>query len=156
LQDYKGNDQFDVITLINVLEHSALPWREIDQARQLLRPGGLVYLRFTNGSLHSKIYRLGIKCGLSNRISKFLVFHYYSFTPKFIRRLLVDGSFDEIRILNSPLTEGDPNNLFPSQNFATFVKAFIFSTAKCFEAMSAQQLLLGTSLEATAIKPNEQ
>jgi SAM-dependent methyltransferase len=156
LQDYKGKDQFDVITLINILEYSALPWREIDQARQLLRPGGLVYLRFINGSLHSKIYRFGIKYGLSNRITKFLVFHYYSFTPKFIRRLLADGGFDEIRILNSPLTEGDPNDLFPSQSLATFVKKFIFSTAKCFEAMSGQQLLLGTSLEVTAIKTNEQ
>jgi SAM-dependent methyltransferase len=154
LQDYERRDQFDVITLINVLEYSALPWREIDQARQLLRPGGLVYLRFLNGSLHSKIYRLGIKCGLSNRISKFLVFHYCSFTPKFIRRLLGDGAFGEIKIHNSPLTEGDPNNLFPSQTFATFAKKFIFSTAKCFEVMSGQQLLLGTSLEATARKTN--
>jgi len=156
LQDYEGKDQFDVITLINVLEYSALPWREIDRARQLLRPGGLVYLRFLNGSLHSKIYRLGIECGLGNWISKFLVFHYYSFTLQFIRRLLINGAFDEIRINNSPLTQGDPNNLFPSQIFATFVKKFIFSTAKCVEVMSAQRLLLGTSLEAMARKTHEQ
>jgi len=156
LQDYEGKDQFDVITLINVLEYSALPWREIERAKQLLRPGGLVYMRFINGALHSKIYRLGIRCGLSKRISKFLVFHYYAFTPKFIRRLLVNGAFDKIRIHNSTLTEGDPNKLFPSQIFATFVKKFIFSTAKCFEVMSAQRLLLGTSLEATARKTNEQ
>jgi SAM-dependent methyltransferase len=156
LQDYEGKDQFDLITLINVLEYSALPWREIERAKQLLRPGGLLYMRFLNGSFHSKIYRLGIKCGLSKRISKFLVFHYYSFTPKFIRTLLVNGTFDEIRINNSPLTHGDPNNLFSNQIFATFVKKFIFSTAKCFEVMSAQRLLLGTSLEAMARKTNEQ
>lgn len=154
LQDYEGKDEFDVITLINVLEYSALPWREIDRTRQLLRPGGFLYIRFINGSLHSKIYRLGIKCGLNNWISKFLVFHYYSFTSKFLKRLLVNAAFDEIRILNSPLTEGDPNNLFPSKTFAAFLKKFIFSTAKSFEVMSGQRLLLGTSLEATARKTN--
>ena len=37
---YDGNGGFDVITLINVLDHSALPWQEIHRVKELLRSGG--------------------------------------------------------------------------------------------------------------------
>jgi len=152
LQDYQGKDQFDAVTLVNVLEHSALPWREIDRARQLLRTGGQIYIRFVNGFLHSRLYRLAKKFGLSNRISKFLVFHYYSFTPKFIKTLLADKAFTEVTIHNSPLTEGDPNELFSDLFVATYVKRFTYFMAQCIESITNRRLHLGTSLEVTASK----
>lgn len=152
LQDYGGSDHFDVVTLINVLEYSALPWKEIDRARQLLKTGGLLYVRFVNGFLHSRLYRLAKKLGLSNRISKFLVFHYYSFTPSFIKTLLADKGFTEVTIHNSPLTEGDPNKLFSNQLVATYVKRFAYSMAQSIENMTNWQKHLGTSLEVTASK----
>ena len=152
LQDYEGRDQFDVVTLINVLEYSALPWKEIDRARQLLRTGGLLYVRFVNGFLHSRLYRLAKKIGLSNRISKFLVFHYYSFTPTFIKTLLADNAFTEVTIHNSPLTEGDPNKLFSNLLIATYVKRFAYFMAQSVENITNRQKHLGTSLEVTASK----
>jgi 2-polyprenyl-3-methyl-5-hydroxy-6-metoxy-1,4-benzoquinol methylase len=152
LQDYQGKDQFDAVTLVNVLEYSALPWREIDRARLLLRTGGQIYIRFVNGFLHSRLYRLAKKIGLSNRISKFLVFHYYSFTPRFIKTLLADKAFTEVTIHNSPLTEGDPNKLFSDLFVATNVKRFTYFMARCIEKITNRQLHLGTSLEVTASK----
>jgi len=152
LQEYEGRDQFDVVTLINVLEYSALPWREIDRARQLLRTGGLLYIRFVNGFLHSRLYRLAKKFRLSNRISKFLVFHYYSFTPSFIKTLLADKAFTEVTIHNSPLTEGDPNKLFSNLLVATYVKRFAYSMAQWIANIPNRQKHLGTSLEVTASK----
>jgi 2-polyprenyl-3-methyl-5-hydroxy-6-metoxy-1,4-benzoquinol methylase len=152
LQKYDENSYFDVITFINVLEHSTMPWREIARAKELLRPGGLIYLRFPNGFFHSQIYRLIQKYPLANWLRRFLVFHQYSFTTKYIRRLLHDYGFEQITIFNSPLSEGDPSNLFPNKILAAFLKKFIFSTAKSFEVMSCQRLLLSTSLEATARK----
>jgi len=152
LQDYQGKDQFDAVTLVNVLEYSALPWKEIEQARQLLRTGGQIYIRFVNGFLHSRLYRLAKKFGLSNRITKFLVFHYYSFTPSFIKTLLADQAFTDVTIHNSPLTEGDPNNLFSNLLVATYVKRFAYAIAQSIENITNRQKHLGTSLEVIASK----
>ena len=154
LREYDGNGQFDVITLINVLDHSTMPWVEIERASQLLRTGGLIYLRFPNGLLHSQIYRMSQKCGFSNSARKFLVFHEYSFTPRHIRKLLYDHGFVQTTVLNSPPSEGDPYGLFPAPILATQVKRIIYAMAKCIEFISFGRLFLGTSLEVIAIKPN--
>lgn len=154
LGQYDGNGQFDVITFINVLDHSTLPWLEINRASELLRPGGLIYLRFPNGFLHSRIYRIAHKSSLTNSLRKFLVFHIYAFTPKYIKRLLHDQGFAQTTVLNSPPSEGDPHKLFPNPIFAVYVKKLIYSLAKCTETISCGKLFLGTSLEVTAIKPD--
>jgi SAM-dependent methyltransferase len=154
LGEYDGNGQFDVITFINVLDHSTIPWVEIARANELLRPGGLIYLRFPNGFLHSRIYRMSQKCGFSNSSRKFLVFHEYSFTPRHIKKLLSDHGFVQTTVINSPPSEGDPYRLFPAPILATQVKRIIYSMAKCIEFISFMRLFLGTSLEVVAVKPN--
>ena len=154
LQEYAENSQFDVITFINVLEHSIWPWQEIDRAKELLRPGGLIYLRFPNGFLHSRINLLAHRYRLANWTRRFLIFHKHSFTTRYIRRLLSDRGFIQATILNSPPSEGDPYELFPDPSFATYVKRLIYVIAKCTETISCRRLLLGTSLEVTALKPN--
>jgi 2-polyprenyl-3-methyl-5-hydroxy-6-metoxy-1,4-benzoquinol methylase len=153
LQEYAENSQFDVITSINVLDHSIWPWQEIDRAKELLRPGGLIYLRFPNGFLHSRIYRMAHKHGLASSVNKFLVFHKHCFTARYISRLLHDHGFVQTTILNSPPSEGDPHKLFRGPISATYVKRLIYLIAKSTEKISRRQLFLGTSLEVTAIKP---
>ena len=152
LQEYDGNGQFDVITFINVLEHSAEPWKEIDRARNLLRSQGLVYIRFPNGFLHTQIYRLALKFRLVNLVRKFLVFHQFCFTPKFVRRFLSDWNFSRITILNSPPSEGDPTKLFYSPTLAQYIKRSFHLMAKLVEVISGRKILLGTSLEVIAVK----
>jgi 2-polyprenyl-3-methyl-5-hydroxy-6-metoxy-1,4-benzoquinol methylase len=153
LQEYPENDRFDVITFINVLDHSAEPWKEIEKATALLKPGGILYLRFPNGFLHTSLYQLASKLELDDRIRKFLVFHQFSFTPKFIYKLLADSEFSEITILNSPHSEGDPHNLFLSPTFAQYVKRFLYLMAKAIKNLTQGKVLLGTSLEVLATKP---
>ena len=154
LKEYVENSQFDVITFINVLDHSTMPWLEIARAKELLRSGGMIYLRFPNGLLHSRIYRIAYKYGLANTVSKLLVFHNYSFTTGYINRLLNDHGFVQITILNSPTSEGDPHELFPGPTSANYVKKLIYSVAECIATISCGRLLLGTSLEVTALKPS--
>jgi SAM-dependent methyltransferase len=153
LGQYDWNGQFDVITFINVLDHSTLPWLEMNRASELLRPGGLIYLRFPNGFLHSRIYRIAHKSSLTNWLRKFLVFHMYAFTPKYIKRLLDDQGFVQTTVINSPPSEGDPHKLFPNPIFAVYVKKLIYSFAQCTETISCGKLFFGTSLEVTAVKP---
>jgi SAM-dependent methyltransferase len=154
LKEYVENSQFDVITFINVLDHSTMPWLEIARAQELLRHGGMIYLRFPNGLLHSRIYRIAYKYGLANSVSKLLVFHNYSFTTRYIKRLLDDHGFVQITILNSPTSEGDHNELFPDPTIANYVKKLIYLVAECTATISCGRLLLGTSLEVTALKPS--
>jgi 2-polyprenyl-3-methyl-5-hydroxy-6-metoxy-1,4-benzoquinol methylase len=152
LQSYDEDDQFGVITFINVLEHSAQPWLEIRRATELLQPGGLIYIRFPNGFLHSKLLRLGHMVGLSDQIRKFLVFHQYVFSPSYIRRLLEDHGFLQIAILNSPPSEGDPYSLFPHLTAANYLKRLTHLFAQSGKILSCGKLLLGVSLEAIATK----
>jgi len=152
LRDYHDESQFDVITFNNVLEHSVLPWQEIALANKLLRPGGILYLRFPNGLLHSRIQLLARRCGLSNSLSKLLVFHIYSFTPIFTKRLLRDHGFGQIIIKNSPPSEGDPNKLFPNPTLSTYAKRLVYLLAQTAQVLSGGAFLLGSSLEAIASK----
>jgi 2-polyprenyl-3-methyl-5-hydroxy-6-metoxy-1,4-benzoquinol methylase len=152
LQTYNGNGQFDIITFINVLEHSAEPWEEISKARGLLKSGGLIYLRFPNGFLHTRVYRLASKFGLANLIYRFLVFHPYCFTPAYIMKLLSDYNFSEIVILNSPTSEGDPQKLFYAPTLSKFIKKNLYLTAKFIEFIYSGKILLSSSLEALAVK----
>lgn len=152
LKEYSGNDRFDVITFINVLDHSAAPWEEIERARQFLKPGGIIYIRFPNGLLHSSVMQMASKCGLSNCVRNYLVFHQFSFTPKFIKKLLSDSNLSAITIFNSPPSEGDPHNLFRAYKLAQYVKGFLYSVAMAVQIFTFGRLLLGTSLEVTAKK----
>jgi len=152
LREYEENGQFDAITFINVLDHSAMPWLEIDMAKNLLRPGGLIYLRFPNGFLHSGVYRMACKHGLHNSLREFLVFHKYSFTSKYIRRLLHDQNFIETTFFNSPPSEGDPNKLFRNPTLSTYIKRLVHLLAQSAQILSGGEFLLGPSLEAIATK----
>jgi len=96
--------------------------------------------------------RLTFRYGLANRVSKFLVFHQFCFTPKFIRRFLPDWNFSRIAILNSPPSEGDPHKLFYLPTLAQFIKRSFHMMAKTFEVISGRKILLGISLEVIAIK----
>ncbi|MEW6614141.1 MAG: class I SAM-dependent methyltransferase [Thermodesulfobacteriota bacterium] len=152
LLEYNENNKFDVITFINVLDHLVEPWKEIELAKHLLKSQGLIYVRFPNGSVHTRIYRLASKLGFTNFALRFLVFHQYSFSSKYIKRLLSDFGFSEIMILNSPPSKGDPHNLFFNPSVANYFKKFLYLVDNAVRVISGKKILLGTSLEVTAIK----
>ena len=75
LQEYNENDNFDVITFINVLDHSVEPWKEISRARLLLKPEGVLFLRFPNGLFHSFLFNVSKKLNIERTVARFLVLH---------------------------------------------------------------------------------
>jgi len=152
LREYDGNGKFEVTTFINVLDHSAEPWKEVDRDSSLLKSGGLIYIRFPNGFLHTRIYSLACKYGLANLVHKFLVFHQYSFTPRHMRTLLSDCGFCGVIILNSAPSEGNRLILFCFPALAQFIKRSFHSMAKAIGAISGRKILFGTSLEVMAVK----
>ena len=152
LKEYKKDGNFDVITFINVLDHLAEPWQEIIHARNLIMSQGIIYLRFPNGFIHTLVFRIASRFRAAKLISKYLVFHEYCFTRKYIKRLLKDCGFEEIDVVNSIPTEGNSDRLLQSDYYARNIKKFIFFVARLLYILSVKKILLGMSLEVTAIK----
>ena len=152
LNEYKEGGDFDAITFINVLDHLAEPWQGIKIARNQIKPQGLIYLRFPNGSVHTSILRIASRIGAANLISRYLVFHEFCFTKRYIKRLLSDSGFEKTVVANSVSSEGDPNRLFQSEFIARNIKKFVYAVTRFVYMLSAGKILLGVSLEVTAYK----
>jgi 2-polyprenyl-3-methyl-5-hydroxy-6-metoxy-1,4-benzoquinol methylase len=152
LKEYKGDGDFDAITFINVLDHLAEPWQEIENARNQTKPQGLIYLRFPNGSIHTSILSIASRFRAANLISRYLVFHEYCFTKRYIKRLLSDSGFKKTIVANSVPSEGDPNRLFHGEFIARNIKKFVYAVTRLVYMLSAKKILLGVSLEVTAYK----
>lgn len=105
LKEFK-DEEFDVVSLLEVIDQFRFPKEELVEVKRILRKGGLLVIRIVNGLWH---------CTLE-KFRKFFSFfglyptiiHLYSFTPKTIKHLLNSVGFIEIKILNSHFTKGDP------------------------------------------------
>ncbi len=149
LQEYDENGKFDVITFINVLDHSVEPWKEVGKAKILLKSGGILFLRFPNGLFHSFLFKVSKKLSIERSIARFLVFHEYCFTPGFVRKLLSDHGFADIEVYNASLSGGSLIKLFPVFSFVT---RSIEIMGKLTDLVSGGRVLWGPSLEVIARK----
>jgi 2-polyprenyl-3-methyl-5-hydroxy-6-metoxy-1,4-benzoquinol methylase len=148
-QEYDENDEFDVITFINVLDHSVKPWEEIRKVYNLLKPGSILYSRFPNGLFHSYLFKVSKKLNIERIITRFLVFHEYCFTPRFIKRLLSDHGFGDIKVYNASLSGGSLIKSFP---IFSFVTRSVEVVEKLTDLISGGRVLWGPSLEVIARK----
>ena len=106
IDDIPADRRFDVIALVNVLDHMVDFRQQLKKIYFLLAPDGILYLRFPNGLFHSSVMRFFRILSAERFITSFLIFHEYAFTPKAIRRSLHDMGFIDIHVLNAPLTGG--------------------------------------------------
>ncbi|HRR39716.1 MAG TPA: class I SAM-dependent methyltransferase [Syntrophales bacterium] len=144
LSDFPEGPTYDVVTFINVLDHSALPWIDIRHAERLLKGEGLLFLRFLNGRFHPWMLRRSSYFPISTILGREPVLHEYSFTPFFIRRMLKDCGFDRIEIRNAGLSGG--------RLWARMLKTLVAAAVHFLYVTSARRLLLGPSLEVMARK----
>jgi SAM-dependent methyltransferase len=178
LQEYDENGEFDVITFVNVLDHSVEPWKEVSKAKLLLKSNGVLFLRFPNGLFHSYLFKVSKKFNIERIIARFLVFHEYCFTPGFIKRLLSDHDFKDVVINNASLSgeslihrfrrlpqyhlpehtrhglpRGKPRgSAFGSFHIFSFAIRSIEVVGKLTDFISGETLLWGPSLEVIAKK----
>jgi SAM-dependent methyltransferase len=85
--------RFHVITLFYVIEHLAAPWVVLGEARRLLRPGGLLLLRWPHTT---PLVRLLKPWAESLKLYQ-APSHLFDFSPRTITRLLTDLGFREIQ-----------------------------------------------------------
>lgn len=152
LKQFNSADKFDVITFINVLSHSAKPWKEIELAKKLLKPKGQIFIRCPNGFLHSHILKICSKLGIENYVSKLLVFHEYSFTARYIKRFLSDQGFTKIFIQNSP-PAGDLSKMLSIETAPFyFLGRLVYFMSKFIQTISLSRFFSGSSLWVVAHK----
>ncbi|MDD5169241.1 MAG: class I SAM-dependent methyltransferase [Syntrophales bacterium] len=152
ISDLPSDRRFDAVVLINVLDHIALAWQELDSIRERLAPQGVVYLRFPNGIFHAAIVRFFFKFTIQPIANRFLVFHEYAFTPRFIKRCLNDRGFSVVQIQNSRLTADTLHNSIwnPVRFLGNAMHHMIWAFFKSLEVISFGRLLYGPSLEVVA------
>lgn len=152
LEDWQTERVFDVVTLINVLDHLADLKKAMDRIKMLLQERGLLYLRFPNGAFYSFIVKRANRLNILPHIRSFLIIHRYCLTPRFIHRLLCDYGFQNISIHNSPLSYGYETK-FPGSSAPVIKSLFrnlFFLPLAAMEALSNGRLLWGPSLEVLA------
>jgi 2-polyprenyl-3-methyl-5-hydroxy-6-metoxy-1,4-benzoquinol methylase len=152
LKNLNRNHLYDVITSINVLDQFEESWNEIPMMKSLLKPGGIVYLRFPNGVFHASILRLFLKFSSKPYINQFLVFNRYVFTRGFIQRVLSDTGFSNVYIRNATLSgAGLYQRLFTLKATGVFINYIVWHFVRFLEIISRGRILWSPSLQVTAI-----
>jgi 2-polyprenyl-3-methyl-5-hydroxy-6-metoxy-1,4-benzoquinol methylase len=154
IDDIPTDRRFDVIALVNVLDHMVDFRQQLEKIYFLLARDGILYLRFPNGLFHSSVMRLFRILSAERFITSFLIFHEYPFTPKAIKRCLNDIGFIDIRVLNAPLTGGHLS--IGGRTFSGFlrksVSRLIWAMFKFLEVLSGGRWVWGPSLQIIARK----
>jgi ubiquinone/menaquinone biosynthesis C-methylase UbiE len=75
------DDEFDVITLWDVLEHTPNPRNVLDECKRVLKPGGLMIINYPD--IESLVARM-----MGRRWVFLLSVHLYYFTPDTIEKML--------------------------------------------------------------------
>ena len=158
LEDLPIDMKFDAVTLINVLDHMVDGERQLKRIYNLLNPGGILYLRFPNGTFYTSILHLSryLPVNIRRYTNNFLVFHEYALTTRAIRNCLSDLGFTGIEICNTRLSGdcvhgGSRSMRYDIHQSFTMLVSFAF---KALEKISRGKWVWGPSLQVTAIKPS--
>jgi SAM-dependent methyltransferase len=144
LEDLSQEEVYDVITMIDVLGFFSEPWADVEKARALLKRGGLLLFRSTNGLLHSTLFKMAVTFKMDPLTNNLFVFHKYPLTPRFIRRLLGDYGFSIVLLQNAVPSKGG--------FFNRLLKKTVRVAVNSLYVISSGKIVIGPSLEVIARK----
>jgi 2-polyprenyl-3-methyl-5-hydroxy-6-metoxy-1,4-benzoquinol methylase len=141
---------YDVITMWGVLSLVREPQPELSEVFRILKPGGLVLVRDCNFLFHKLAVSLQNTGFWKLFNARPGILHNWNFTPKSLKFLLKKTGFENIKIINSRPTTGDPYATGGSLG-SGFVS--VFKNLYCFVSMmvyfiSFRRLLISPSLIA--------
>lgn len=100
-----GGARFDAVRFHQVLEHTENPLTELARARQLLAPGGVLYVSVPNlGGVSPRLKSWQSRLGLKrNRWRHYAALHHlWYFTPRTLARVVARAGF-EVRRWETPM-----------------------------------------------------
>ena len=138
-----SSNLFDVITLFYVIEHIIDPLALLKEAKRILKPGGLVLLRWPHSTPIVKM--LG---PLSRKLDLYHTpYHLYDFSPKTIKMLLSLSGFEKIETTIGGYT-------LPAQRSKRWPSIIFGQLGDTLYRLSGENILLpGISKTTMAIKP---
>lgn len=146
---------YDVVTFLSVLSVVGDPLQQIEEAERCLKSGGIVFLRVENSVFHLLAFRVSKLFKFSNFGILPYVFHQNNFNRNSLAALLQMSGFEDVNVINSPLTHGDPYRGggilgdFGSQ----IVKIIVTFVAWLVAKLSLGKCLVSPSLIAWGRKP---
>jgi 2-polyprenyl-3-methyl-5-hydroxy-6-metoxy-1,4-benzoquinol methylase len=152
---HHGN-QYDVVTLWNVVDAMEEPARCIDKINDLLAPGGMLFIRTPNASFHVFLHKV---TKLLERLRlvwilprQSFLFHRYTFSQKALSWLLINKGFRTVIIKNSPPTSKDPYSV---KKGVRVLKPMCFLVAQVIYTLSCKKYTIAPSLEVFASRGYE-
>lgn len=145
------DNYFDIITLWNVFEDFLNPGDALFKIKKILKPGGILFLRITNATYHSLIYKLNrhlkTRSFIKTLSEQRYVFHVFNYSSKTLRLLLSKFGFDNIKIKNSIAMAGDPYSVGKGTKI---LKKFLFPAMQFLYFLSCGKIMLASSIEVSA------
>jgi SAM-dependent methyltransferase len=153
---------FDLVTLWNVIEVLPDPLGTVRAARDLLPPGGALYLRTQNYAFQrtafeaARVARLaGLGRWLDERPHLAFIFNVTSFSNRTTRLALERAGLTVIRVIPSPPAPGDPYRALEGREWPlAAIKAVAHAAARGVYGLSGGRWVAGASLEALARRPS--
>ena len=148
----------DVITLWNVLDFIPDPVEQVRAAQRILAPGGLLVARVGNLTFQSAVYRASRLLKRWPRLAALFAKQFFvsqvGFNARTLRHALERAGFERIEITNGRPSYGDPYRTLSrgGDRALRAVKWSVYGLAWLIAACSAERVLWGSSLLATAVK----
>lgn len=147
---------YDVITMWAVLSLVPEPRAELSEVFRVLKPGGLVLVRDYNFLFHKPAVSLQDTGFLKLFNARPGILHNWNFTSKSLEFLLKKAGFEDIKIINSRPTAGDPYSTGGrlGSGFVSVFKYLYYLISQMIYFVSFRRLLISPSLIAVGKKPD--
>jgi len=140
-----SDNYFDVITMIEVIEHFTDPLHILKEARKKLKQGGLLYIQ--TGNIQS------LPARLQGKKWNYLILpgHIYYFSPRTIKMMLESAGFKVLRII--PPGDHENSRLFSFLRNNRLTKAFLpFFSPFLIKILNLKELLFSQGMRIIAQK----
>jgi SAM-dependent methyltransferase len=137
-------NSFDVITLFYLIEHVGDPLELLNKVNRILKPGGLILLRWPHSTPTVRI--LG---PLSKKLDLYHTpYHLYDFSPKTMKKLLTLSGFKDVETMIGGYT-------LPSREIYRWTSVSFSGLGEFLYRLSGGKILLpGVSKTTIAVKAN--
>jgi SAM-dependent methyltransferase len=148
----------DVVSLINVLDHTPQPLATLREAHRVLPPGGHLVIRIPNAAFHRPWIRLLSSLGPLIRWrgwDRYPILHLFALTAGGLRSLVDRAGFHVLTIRNSSLAVEEflSNQKGMQARGLRLLHGIIAASAASVEFLSRGRWLIGPSIELYAERP---